>query len=206
MCVCVYLYMYICVYMYVYIYIFRLVCMYMFVYIFIFMCVCMYIYTYIYIYLYIIMYVSMYTHIYVYIYVFGLVSLFNGISTLCWLFNAKAILLVEEQYWYYLTHSWEDKGVHTFPKGICPKVNIIAQLEFELAYYNSAVHRFNHYTTRTPPLSMCVCIWVCIYICVCAWFGLVWFGLVGFHDISTILVFLMPNPLYTYISNIYMIC
>ena len=23
--------------------------------------------------------------------------------------------------------------------------------EFELAYYNSAVHRFNHYTTRTPP-------------------------------------------------------
>ena len=30
------------------------------------------------------------------------------------LFNAKAILL-EEQLWYYLTHSWEDKGVHTFP-------------------------------------------------------------------------------------------
>ena len=26
----------------------------------------------------------------------------------------------------YLTHSWEDKGVHTFPKGICPKVNVIA--------------------------------------------------------------------------------
>ena len=31
------------------------------------------------------------------------------------LFNAKAILL-EEQLWYYLTHSWEDKGVHTFPR------------------------------------------------------------------------------------------
>ena len=29
-------------------------------------------------------------------------------------------------------------------------MNIIARLEFELAYYNSAVHRFNHYTTRTP--------------------------------------------------------
>ena len=53
-----------------------------------------------------------------------LVSLFNGISTLFRLFNAKAILL-EEQLWYYLTHSWEDKGVHTFPKGICPKVNVI---------------------------------------------------------------------------------
>ena len=31
-----------------------------------------------------------------------------------------------------------------------PKVNIIARLEYELAYYDSAVHRFNHYTTRTP--------------------------------------------------------
>ena len=77
------------------------------------------------------------------------VSLFNGISTLFRLFNAKAILL-EEPYRYYLTHSWEDKGVHTFPKGICPKVNVIAWLEFELGYYDSAVHRFNHYTTRTP--------------------------------------------------------
>ena len=81
----------------------------------------------------------------------GLVSLFNGISTLFRLFNAKAILL-EEQQWYYLTHIWEDKGVHTFPKGICPKVNVIARLEYELEYYDSAVHRFNHYTTRTPPL------------------------------------------------------
>ena len=82
---------------------------------------------------------------------FGLVPLFNGISTLFRLFNAKAILL-EEQQWYYSTHSWEDKRVHTFPKGICPKVNVIARLEYELAYYDSAVHRFNLYTTRTPPI------------------------------------------------------
>ena len=60
-------------------------------------------------------------------------------------------ILLEEQLWDYLTHSWEDKGVHTFPKGICPKVNVIARLKYELAYYDSAVHRFNHYTTRTPP-------------------------------------------------------
>ena len=65
-----------------------------------------------------------------------------------WLFNAKAILL--EQLWYYLTHSWEDKEFHTFPNGICPKVNIIAWLEIELTYYDSAVHHFNHYTMRTP--------------------------------------------------------
>ena len=32
-------------------------------------------------------------------------------------------------------------------------MNIIAQLEYELAYYDSAVHRFNHYTTRTPHYS-----------------------------------------------------
>ena len=83
---------------------------------------------------------------------FGLVSLFNGISTLFRLFNAKAILL-EEQLWNYLTHTWEDKGVHTFPKGICPKVKVIARLEYELAFYDSAVHRFNHYTTRTSPES-----------------------------------------------------
>ena len=50
---------------------------------------------------------------------------------LCGLFNAKAII-IEEQQWYYLTHSWEDKGVYTFPKGICPKVNVIARLQFEL--------------------------------------------------------------------------
>ena len=37
-------------------------------------------------------------------------------------------------------------GIHTFLKNICPKVNVIAQLEFELAYYDSAVQRFNHYT------------------------------------------------------------
>ena len=68
----------------------------------------------------------------------------------CRLFNTSDTLL-EEQLWYYLTHSWGDKGVHTFHKGICPKVNAKARLEYELAYYDFAVHRFNHYTTRTPP-------------------------------------------------------
>ena len=31
-----------------------------------------------------------------------------------------------------------DKQVHTFPEDICPKVNIIMLLEFELAYYDVA--------------------------------------------------------------------
>ena len=32
------------------------------------------------------------------------------------------------------------------------------------------------------------------------------FGLVGFYGISTIVGYLMPNPLYTYVLNIFVIC
>ena len=64
------------------------------------------------------------------------------------LFDPKAIFL-EEQQWCYLTHSWEDKGVYTFPKGICPKVNVIVRLEFELAYYDSIALTI---TSRGHPL------------------------------------------------------
>ena len=51
--------------------------------------------------------------------------------------NAKAIL-DEDWQWYYLTFKWRDKGVHTFSKSIKPKVNLIARLEFELAYFESS--------------------------------------------------------------------
>ena len=66
-------------------------------------------------------------------------------------FSKKPLLYKLYKYIFFLTQSWEDKGVHTFPKGICPKVNVIVRLEYELAYYDSAVHRFNQYTTRIPP-------------------------------------------------------
>ncbi len=77
------------------------------------------------------------------------------------LFNAKAILL-EEQFWYYLTHSLEDKGVHTFLKGICPKVNVIPRLEYELAFNDSAVHcifpslKQNFIAYRSSKMSDCI--------------------------------------------------
>ena len=45
--------------------------------------------------------------------------------------NTKAIP-AEEQWWYYLIHSWEYRGNHPFPKFTSSKVNIIAQLEFKL--------------------------------------------------------------------------
>ena len=32
-----------------------------------------------------------------------------------------------------------DKEVYVFPKGISPKVNVIAQLKFELTYFEAAV-------------------------------------------------------------------
>ena len=31
--------------------------------------------------------------------------------------------------------------VHSFPKDICPKVNVIAQLEFQYVYFEAAVHQ-----------------------------------------------------------------
>ena len=45
--------------------------------------------------------------------------------------------LVEEQQQYYLTHTWEDKGIHIFPKGISLRENIIIQVKFELSYFET---------------------------------------------------------------------
>ena len=45
--------------------------------------------------------------------------------------------------------------VNTFPKGNYSKMNVIARLENELAYYDCAVYRFNHYTTKKPHLILC---------------------------------------------------
>ena len=43
-----------------------------------------------------------------------------------------------------------DKGVHTFPKDISLKGNVIVELEFELANYDVLVQHFSHCTTKTP--------------------------------------------------------
>ena len=53
---------------------------------------------------------------------------------------------------YYLTHNWDgDMRVHTFPKGISPKLNIIIimWLEFELDYCDDAFQHISHYTIGT---------------------------------------------------------
>ena len=44
-----------------------------------------------------------------------------------------------------------DKGVHTFPKGISLKFNVIVRLEFKIAYYDVAVQHVSYYATGTTP-------------------------------------------------------
>ena len=41
-------------------------------------------------------------------------------------------------------------GDKSFPKGISPKVNVIARLE--LTYYDNTVKHIIHYATSSPPL------------------------------------------------------
>ena len=66
------------------------------------------------------------------------------------LFNAKAIL-VEEQQWYYVTQSYGNLRIHTFPKGVSLKVNVIAWLEFELTYFKAPVQ---HFSTEVPQIYL----------------------------------------------------
>ena len=64
------------------------------------------------------------------------------------LFNAK-VILVEELLWYALTDSWGDKWLHTFPKGISMKVNLIDRLDFDHAYHHVTIQQVCYYTTGT---------------------------------------------------------
>ena len=43
-----------------------------------------------------------------------------------------------------------DKGGYIFLKGISPKVNVIAQLEFKFTSYDVTVQQISHYTSETP--------------------------------------------------------
>ena len=45
-------------------------------------------------------------------------------------------------------------GFVSFPRYISPKVNMIARLEFELAYFEVAVQYFIHYTTGDSLLQI----------------------------------------------------
>ena len=67
------------------------------------------------------------------------------------LFSVK-VILVEEQQYYYLTHSWwRYKGVHTFLKSISPKVNLRVRLEFELTSHDVVLQDISDQITGTLP-------------------------------------------------------
>ena len=77
---------------------------------------------------------------------------FLGISPFRGLSDIKAIF-GEEKQWYYLTpaHNWRGGNwIHTFPKSISPKTNVMARLEFELAYFEATVQHFSHYDIYFP--------------------------------------------------------
>ena len=62
-----------------------------------------------------------------------------------WGLSNVQTILVEKKLWYHLTHSWGNKGIHTFFNGIISKVNVIAPLDFEPAYYDVPVQLVSHY-------------------------------------------------------------
>ena len=54
-----------------------------------------------------------------------------------WIIHAKSFLL--DQQWFYITHTCGYKEVN-----FCPKVNVIAGQEFELAFFDVAVWPISH--------------------------------------------------------------
>ena len=69
------------------------------------------------------------------------------------LLSAK-VIFVEEQQWYYLTHNWGNKGVHTFPKDVSPKVKVTSRPKFKLVYFKVAIQLGSHYSTETPSVNI----------------------------------------------------
>ena len=71
------------------------------------------------------------------------VSLFNGIPTFVGYLMPD--ISGKGLQWYFLTHNWENKAAHNFPKKINPKVNITKRLEFKFAYNDVIVQYVSHY-------------------------------------------------------------
>ena len=70
-----------------------------------------------------------------------LVSLLNSISM--WIIQNQSYPCRSRVMVLYLTHRWGDKEDHTFPKGISPKVSVMAKLGFEHIYYDITAHHIS---------------------------------------------------------------
>ena len=61
-------------------------------------------------------------------------------------------IILEKQYWYYLTHSKRDDVVQAFSKGNNLKVNATEWPELELVIYASVIQHVSHNFKMTPPV------------------------------------------------------
>ena len=75
-------------------------------------------------------------------------------------------------------------------------------MRLELTLAGLLVKLANHYTTRGA-LYLSIYLYLLKSCYITCTFNFDWFGLVGFYSISTIVGYLMLNPLYTYVLNIY---
>ena len=67
-------------------------------------------------------------------------SFCNGIAIFVGYIYARSIFVIE-LHWYYSTHSGVYKGIDTFPMSNSRKVNVVAWLVFELAFFVATIKR-----------------------------------------------------------------
>ena len=77
----------------------------------------------------------------------GLVSLFDGISTFVgYLMPTQSLWKNKRETIKPIAEAGGLRGIHTFLKGIRPKVKVMAQREFELTHFEASVQHIIHYT------------------------------------------------------------
>ena len=107
----------------------------------------------------------------------------------CRLFNAKSSLYIYIKYiWFGLVWFY---GISTTVGYLMPNPLYTYILNIYMIWFGLVLWHINYCRLFNAKSSLY------IYI------KYIWFGLVWFYGISTIVGYLMPNPLYTYILNIY---
>ena len=74
---------------------------------------------------------------------------------------------LKEHKGYYLTLNWEDKGVHIFPKGISPKMNIESTTEVRTRWQRCRSSRRYPLLHGDNPISTSIENSNCLYIIIC---------------------------------------
>ena len=114
---------------------------------------------------------------------------FYGITTILSYFNAKSTLYIYIKYiWFGFVGFY---GISTIIGYLMPNPSLYIYIKYIMIWFSSVLWHINHCMLFNAKPSLY------IYI------KYIWFDLVGFYGISTIVGYLIPNPLYTYISNIY---